>query len=252
MAPEDVLALLAELRGIQRSATSKQLGLVFGLIGLAHSRLGEFEEALRAHQEAASYEPENGDHPNNAAGCLMELDRYEEALAQLQEARTRRFNTPGTRLYVLLNMAAIQKVFGERDAARLAFEEALGYVDATSPRDALAVACRAADLGAEEDAVEYFARHLALVRQLDIGDAEAIDFVRESPEQLKEVLNRFVMLRRAVAHVSERYSAPVPAEHRIVTPIELPSTALAALDELVAHPPEPTEKLRRLFDEPRH
>jgi hypothetical protein len=108
----------------------------------------------------------------------------------------------------------------------------------------------AAVLGADEDAVELFARSIAAACGVDLGETPAIVFLRADPDRMKAAAQN-PALEAVLARVAARHDEPTPPEHQLVTQIALPPAARTALDELVEHPPDPTEELRKLFDEPR-
>ena len=250
MAPGELRAALAQLRRAQRNARAEDLAAVFDAIGVVCGRLGEFKEALDAHKNAARYDTSRATYLTNAACCLIALERFPEALACLRDANARPQKSQLDELLILISTAEIHRHLGNHNAARIAFEEALLRVDPASSWHLFAAASAAANLGADEDAVELFARSMAVARGVDLGETPAIEFLRTSPGHMKAA-PQSASLEAALARVAARHDAPIPPEHQLVTQISLPPAALTALDELVEHPPDPTESLRQLFDEPR-
>jgi tetratricopeptide (TPR) repeat protein len=251
MSPRELRAALANLRAAQRDAPAEMRGSLFGMIGAVGYRLHKFQEALDAHRNAAQYDKLGADHPSNAAGCLIELKRFREALDCLRDARARPRKDPGIEVAILLNTAQARHYVGEHAAARDAFNEALPRVDPTSHVDLFRVAATAAILGAEDDAVEFFARYLSVASGAELGEIPALEFIRASPDRLKTVMAEHPLLESALAGVGARYDEPIPAEHQLRTQIALPPATLTSLFDLVDHPPDPTEAMRRLLDAPR-
>jgi tetratricopeptide (TPR) repeat protein len=91
------------------------------------SRAGRLEEALSAYRDAIALEPGDPDVLENRAACLIELERYAEAEADLRRAMDAR---PGGRAYFL--MGRIAEAYGDFSRAEVAFRAALEE----SPRDA--------------------------------------------------------------------------------------------------------------------
>ena len=246
----ELRAALAQLRRAQRAARADELAAVFDTIGTVCSRLSEFGEALDAHRNAARYDTTLATYLTHAACCLIALKRFPEALTCLRDAKARPNKGSEDELLISISTAQIHHHLGNYGAARVAFEEALQRVDPSRPADLFLVAIATADLGADEDAVELLARSLAVARGVDLGETPAIDFLRASPDFMVAAAQQ-TSLEAAVARVAARQDGPIPPEHQLVTQIALPPAALTMLDDLVEHPPDPPEGLRKLFDEPR-
>jgi tetratricopeptide (TPR) repeat protein len=251
MSPRELRAALADLRAAQRAAPAGTLGALFGMIGSVCFRLHDFQDALDAYRNAARYEKMSAEYPCNAAICLVELERFREALDCLRDAHGRPQKGPGVDVSILVNMADARHYLGDDAAARSCFEEALKRLDPTSARDLFNVADAAATLGADDDAVEFFARCLSVATGVPLGETPALEFIRESPDHLKAVLAEHATLERAFAAVGARHDASIPEEHQIHARIALAPAALTSLFDLVDHPPEPTEALRNLLNAPR-
>jgi tetratricopeptide (TPR) repeat protein len=251
MSPRELRAALADLRVAQRDAPAETLGALFGMIGSVCFLLRDFHAALDAYRNAARYEKLSAEYPCNAAICLVELNRFREALDCLREARTRPHHGPGVEVSILVNTADARHHLGEHAAARSAFEEALTRLDPNSPRDLFNLADTAATLGAEDDAVELFARCLSIATGVEARETAAIDFIRACPDHFKAVLADHPTLGSAFATVGARHDGSIPEEHQLHAQIALDPAALTSLFNLLDHPPEPTEELRSLLNAPR-
>jgi len=113
-APEAVEAALAILAPWSGSARARnQAGNVL-------SRAGRLEEALDAYGDSLALDPADPDVLENRAACLIELERWSDAEADLRRAAEIR---PGGRAYVL--MGRIAEAYGEYSRAEVAFRAAL-------------------------------------------------------------------------------------------------------------------------------
>jgi tetratricopeptide (TPR) repeat protein len=115
---EPALAALAPWRGSSRARN--QAGNIL-------ARAGRLEEALAAYRDAVVLDPGNPDVLENRAACLIELERFSEAEADLRRAMEFR---PGGRAYFL--MGRIAEAYGDFSRAEVAFRAALE----DSPKDA--------------------------------------------------------------------------------------------------------------------
>lgn len=251
MSPGELRAALANLRAAQRDAPVEVLGSLFGMIGAVCYLLHRFQEALEAHRNAARYDRMGAEHPSNAAVCLIELRRFQEALDCLRDARARPRKDPGIEVAILLNTAQARRYLGDNAAARDALDEALPRIDPRSTTDLFRVAATAAVLGAEDDAVELFARCLSVASGVELGETPAIEFIQAIPDHQRMVPLEHPLLASAIAAVGARHDASIPEEHQLQTRIALAPTALTSLFDLVDNPPEPTEALRSLLNAPR-
>lgn len=249
MTRQELRTALTRLREYQRSAPADELGIIFDTIGFICFRLERYAEGLDAHRNAARYDKGRADFLNNAAACLIELGRYEEALTAIQEARKRPPMSPEIDVCLQLNLAEVRHLQGDRESARIAFEEAVQKLESPVALNLAHVASTASVLGFDDDAVEYAARSVAVAIGADLGETPALEFLREHPEALTGVASRSASLAAAIERVGARYDAPPPPDHRITAQISVPPEALSMLFVLVEEPPEPTPTLRKLFHE---
>jgi tetratricopeptide (TPR) repeat protein len=224
----ELRSMLRRLRSAQRDVNPDDLAPLFDTIGLVCVRLRDFGTALDAHRNAARYDKFDAAYPNNIAACLIELGQLPQALAALRDASARPLKRPGIDLCILANTAEIEHRLGNHDAARRAFDEALRSVDPKRPIDLINAASTAAVLGAEEDAVELFARCLAVTRGVDMGNIPALDFVMAHPDAQKIAGDKSPQLGAALKSVAARNVAEVPPEHQVSAQVTLPPAALSA------------------------
>jgi tetratricopeptide (TPR) repeat protein len=234
---------LARLREAQRSAPRDQFGNLFHMIGLICRNLGDLQAALDAHRNAARYEPQLAVHLNNITGVLLDLRRFQDALRFSQESRTKE-QTQTESLASWLNTSEAYHGLGNASEAREAFDNALRQLDPTSAGQAIKMAYCASIIGAEEDAVELFARYIALDQGKERGNTPAVEIIRATSGVT--VLTEFPALARAIERVTIRWDAPIPEEHQIASEIHMSPEGSAQLANLVEHPPVPSEALRRL------
>ena len=224
---------------------------MFSAIGLVCFRLRDFKSALDAYRNAARYNNSNADHLSNAGACLCELKQFPQALSTLREAKARPRQSPESEVYILGNIAEVERHLGNHEAARAAYDEAARRVNRERPLDLFNIAVTAAVLGAEEDSAEFFALALAVASGIELGETPAIEFVLADPDRFKIATARSEDLSDALERVAARHNAQIPSEHQTNTQITLPHAALTALNELIEHPPVPTTTLRMVFDESR-
>ena len=239
---------LRRLRNAQRTADAGDLGALFNTIGIVCLRLRDFRSALDAHRNAAKYDTHHAGYLSNVAACLIELGQFSQALTVMRDAMARPLKHPGVESCILGNMAEAEYHLGNHDTARRRYAEATRIVDQTSTLELLNLAGTAAVLGADEDAVELFARAVAVGKGVELGEAPAIEFVLADPVCLKVAETRPPSLHEAIMRVGARHDTGAPPEHQIGAHVTLSPAALSAVQEMVEHPPEPTKTLRMVFD----
>lgn len=229
-----------------RNAHPDEIDSLFNLIGLAWDRLGSFERALEAHRNAMRHAPANAVHMNNMASALLELGRPEEGLAMLRKALDLRESAADCDLMIRVNEAEALFKLGDVTAARASLRAAAAIANPSDRHDLFVLAMQSAVIGNEDDAAEFFARHLAAVQGVELGDASAVEFILAAPAELLSGMREIPALSGAIDHVIAREQATPPDES-----VSLSPDALSRLHELVENPPEPGEALRRLLHDRR-
>jgi len=241
-----LLGILAETKRLLPSARPIDRGRLHMLRGVVYTRLQRHQDSLHEHKLARMLDPTEADHANNIAAALLNLGRAEEALEYLRQARAQQ-PTPQLKLLIALNEAEAYARLGETRAAFTAFEQAVALASARSASDAFSLALAAAELGADHEAVEFFARYLALVQGVALGDEDAVDFVRRAPDALWARARALPALHGALARVLAQDDDPAPEAMQVRNRIVLGPDAIEMVDRLLEHPPAPTDALRRLM-----
>lgn len=96
------------------SAENKTEWEVHALLGIAHDRLGQFDESSRAYEQALNLNPGDMSLLNNYALSYVQADKPENALALLEEAAS----LPGATIQVRQNLAMVYAMTGDLDSAR--------------------------------------------------------------------------------------------------------------------------------------
>lgn len=192
-----------------------QAAQVWSLIGLARGRLGDQEEALRCHRAALRLRPQSASYANNVGASLIETGAHAEGIDFLVQSYE---NGGRESVATLANLAEAFDALGQRDDAMDALREAARVIDVTDPSDVYGLCQGAAVLELDDDAVELYARALALRARKPIGDAAALDFIAsiapDHPDELRmtpggrhvlaslERARRLLVVRQCLAGVS--------------------------------------------------
>lgn len=125
--PAEALPVLAPL-ALERPADER----ILDLLGNVYESVGKLPEALEAYKKAVAADPGNNDSYLDYTRLLMDVDRYDDAAALIQQGIR---NSPDA--YALeIRLGAIDLMRGENDAAQQSFQKAitehpeiaLGYV----------------------------------------------------------------------------------------------------------------------------
>lgn len=227
-------------------ASSAERGLLFSLLGLAHNRLGSVDKALDAFRNGARCEPSTSSHLNNAAACLVELGRLDEALDLMRLARSK----PDAKemiATILGNEAEVLHKLGAKIEARATLLDAASRAAPHDHTALFSVAMQAAVIGCDDTAVEFFARFLAAVQQVELGETPAVEFIRAAPEEHKVGMRSRAPLAAAIERATKRYDETSPGEGQLDANVALSPEAWEKVEALLADPPAPTEALRGLL-----
>lgn len=170
--------ILSELNAIKKTATGDMRAFVYALIGSAYKRLQKGPEALQAFRAADTMAPTLTTKTNLGA-ALIDMGLYEEAVYVLAKAA----EMDSSNVAALMNFSAALVRLGSLEEARGIFEYAVA-AGAHSTNDLFVLASMAATVGAETEAIELFARFLAVSQGVLIGNTSAIEFIRHSPPEL--------------------------------------------------------------------
>lgn len=179
--------IIKECEKMLPSADTKQAAAIYATLGLAYLRLWKNEEALRALLNACKLDPQHSFYCKiNAGVALLRLHKPADALALFIEASDME-RSPS--VFTLINIAEALNELGQHDDAVEVFQEALSVANYGLSADVFALAQEAAEIGLESNAIELFARYLSIKQGRAIGTIPAVEFIRQTPAQYKEVLN---------------------------------------------------------------
>lgn len=186
------------------------------LIGLAEQRLDHNEAALAAHREALSLWPDDPQAAVNASKALGILGRPREALDMLERAERNLRGGKAMLPVILCNQVAALAALGDTGEADAAFERALAATPDDDAFGSLRLAVAAAVIDRDDDAAEYFARHILLATKQERLGRSATEVVATAP----------------------RDAISMAAQNEYLAPVLQAALARAAL------PPPPTEDER--------
>jgi tetratricopeptide (TPR) repeat protein len=168
---------------------------LYGALGLAYFRLEHFEESLKCNLLADKLNRSSSEHKRNVGTVLLALSRPQESIQwfvdSLEYQDDKRFIT-------YANLAEAFARLGLHADAVEAFTEAIRAADHHDPTDLFILAGQAAELGADGDAIELYARALASRQGVRIGNKRPLDVIREAPEALKSGLMKVGPLKEAI------------------------------------------------------
>jgi tetratricopeptide (TPR) repeat protein len=97
-------------------------GNILSLLGSIYESAGKLPAALDAYRRAVAVDPENPDRYLDYTRLLMDMDRYDDAVALIQKGIQ---NTQDT--YALnIRLGAVEMMKGENEKARECFQKAIG------------------------------------------------------------------------------------------------------------------------------
>lgn len=147
------LKKLEELRVASPKSADRFTVIVFS--ALCHSRMGNFEEAIRLYSSALTIR-EHSTVSSNMGNCYLELGKTEEAL----ECFHRALRADNTNSNALNNIAQLYIQLGEYEDA-LAYAEAALEINEKMPQALNAMAICYAMLDYDEESENYFRRAVA-------------------------------------------------------------------------------------------
>lgn len=199
----------------RQASEDADVAVLRGLCGLVQRLTGGAEGALWEHETAARLAPDEAQHPMHAAGCLIACKRHDEALERLLTARA----LVGGERSMLAQICALEaeahRGLGATALSRAASAEAARLTD---PNDATALyrlAVHAAKVDRRDDALAFFARHVALAQKVDRGEAPALEFLIAAGDAVAAGLRASSDLKRCfeMAKCPPNWRALSPEEH---------------------------------------
>jgi tetratricopeptide (TPR) repeat protein len=131
----------------------------------------------------------------NQSAAYLDMGRPKEAAEVAVEAA--RVPHP-YRAATLGNLAQALVLLGERPTAFDVVAESADETDFTNPAEIFLLARTAANVGADADAVEFFARYVAVHEHIERGDRTAIDIITSSGHEAQAAALRSPALLRAI------------------------------------------------------
>jgi tetratricopeptide (TPR) repeat protein len=168
---------------------------LYSLMGVAYFRLGNFEESLKCYLLADKLDRSSSEHKRNVGTVLLALSRPQESIQWFVDSLEYQDDR---RLMTYANLAEAFARLGLHADAMEAFAEAVRAADHHDSTDMFILAAQAAELGADRDAIELYARALALRQGMQIGHRRPLDLIREAPEALKSGLASAGPLEEAI------------------------------------------------------
>jgi tetratricopeptide (TPR) repeat protein len=220
------------------TATYPRESFAFNSLGVAHIRVGDFEQSLDPLREAIRLDPGFSPPYANLAGSLLALGRLEEARAILRQAEERQLNFGGARrLSYLLAFVEGDPVTMERE-----LKASLGVrtTNAATGWQAQTEAFR----GRVDEAHEQFLRGIQraqqggyqeVAAQLSMDDAETHAVVGQCADAQREVASALALSRDNVT---------VEQASRVLALCSAGGEARALLNELAERFPDATLTMR--------
>jgi tetratricopeptide (TPR) repeat protein len=204
---QNVLQPITEfrLRQIERDVSASlskvspdEAGQLWCVLGWVHYRRGgsEREEAYQCFLRAHRLRPQSGDG-HRAAAVLVELGRPAEALELLEQPDPDERMMPHNRITSLGNQAHAHMLLGNPDRAHELLTEAIQTTDYQDVDSVCRLAIACADSGYREEAVEFLARTISILRD-EVIPGRARDYVATHEALVNPTISIHPGLRRAV------------------------------------------------------
>ena len=240
---EDLARLLREARVLLYGANSEEQVALWLFIAVAEVRRDNFKEAAEVLERVRAVHPTDALVANDLGATLTRLDRHEEALVCFVEAqKLSKEDEPGPLAIAALNEVLSRVALDDLDGAIAAFRRAERIPVPEFPVVLVLKALAAAQLGREDDAVEYLARSYCARAGQPRGDAPAIEVIDRlgvlsddgSATPASFVEPAAGVLDAAVRAVREREEGDAPPDVVPRARVVLGPEAWARLQQLVA------------------
>jgi tetratricopeptide (TPR) repeat protein len=189
----EIWRILQEMDRAKKSLPAEDLWRVYSLVGTAYQKLRKFDEALVAHRTADRLRP-SVETKTNIGAALLELRRPADAIEYLAEAA----ELNDQNVVVLMNLCICLASLGSLEDAREIFLRAVEVADFKDPQSLFLLAVMASSSACDAEAAELFARYLALQRGVSLAERDALEFIRDSPEELMVPLKDMPALARSI------------------------------------------------------
>jgi tetratricopeptide (TPR) repeat protein len=224
----EIRRMIAELQRMTQMLSGPDLAGAYSLMGMAQYRLGKHDRALVEFKKSVRMHPIRK-HRWNLAKLELELGLVNEAvdvLAELVEADGRDAQGLAQFAEALFRLGSVQD-------AREIFEQAISVADFTNPTDVIVLAVQAAKIGADAEGVELYARALALLAGVALGDEPAVTVIERASAagrhiNLTHASALALAIERAIHFgpgVEQLRMMPLPAQPPISGPADADETA---------------------------
>lgn len=232
--------IIRDCRQWLRTADTHDAAEVYDVMGVAHTRLHKLEDALTCHLNVDRLtRSSSATCKRNVGAALIALDRPQEAIGWFIEALELDDSHPAS---VYANLAEACMLAGLPMDAQEAFRDAVMTADHTNPGEVFMLATQAAELGADRDALELYARSLALRQRVQVGSMGPLDIIKRAPDDIKSGLRHFRSLNAVVGR-AEAFGTML--RHFVSTegPVSIDSTGDTDMDTFEATKPYRTRAM---------
>jgi tetratricopeptide (TPR) repeat protein len=187
-----VKGIMTDIKNMLRTADTADAALLYSALGGANGRMGKWQEAYECHRNASRLMPGEVSHVNNMAFTLLLMGKPEEALRHLLDV----IEIAPSHIH-FGNVAHALNELGQHEEAVDMFNEAMAAADLKNSAHLRSIASDAAEIGLRKEALELYARHLAMKQGVRLRDTSALEFILSSPVKYKACLTP--ALRKAIA-----------------------------------------------------
>lgn len=248
LTPLELLRIVRELdAAIAKAPTTEAQASLYSLRGTAFLRQDKHRMALAEFLKAARLAPAVAAFASNVATAHLYLGELSHAETWLKQAEARTIKEEGFGFILAVNRCELERLRGDRQAAFVAFARAVALANPARSADQFSLADNAAELGRENDAVEFFARYLAALTGAPLGEMSAIEFIRGHAAELRDATLERPRLAAAIDAVAARHDAPLPPEAQLPAELALEPAGWDRLRDALEAPAAPTAALRRLL-----
>lgn len=217
--PERLEFILADCKRMLRQGAG-DLGAVHATMGHIYARLANWEKAVHHYRNAVQFAPSRATFKISLGASLITVGQPTKGLEFLGEATEQKDQlSPYDLVIAYANAAeALAKLGMEQDAYD-AMRDAIEVADFSNPTHVIALAIQCAEIGADWEAVELFARYCALVQGVSRGTLHATALIKSAPSDVLETLELPYARRlsAAVDKVATYGLQCAPIGHRAMT-----------------------------------
>jgi tetratricopeptide (TPR) repeat protein len=203
------------IKALKDSTETEGAAKIYSGLGMLAYRDEDFDGALDYYNKAIKLNTSaRGELRYHSAVMLMELGKFEEAAPEI-EAADPDGEPPRRAVVYLTNRALIHNWRGEHTLAREVVEHAIATLDLQNLEVTYHLASACAELGYNAEAVEFFARFVAIKRGEKV-EPSALDYLDRHTEDTKHLLHERSHVRYALAHLRRFGTPPAGAADAVV------------------------------------